>query len=262
MCCLGRKIEELADSCGGVVSVSVRNVRNAFDFSLNAGARVIAGSTIKVPILIEGLRQVKAGRLSLASQYAISRAKSCGGSGVISHLSDGILLSIQDLLTLMIIVSDNTATNALIDIVGMHSVNKTMHSLDCPGIALNRKMYDWDAVKQGRENYVVASEMTDLLGRLARREVVSPELDALAHEILRAQLYTDLLGLFLPEGVLANKTGQVATAVNDCAIVTTDSFCYAIAVFTQDTACLGETKIAIGRISKLVYDAVACKNCG
>lgn len=262
MSSLGRKIEQLAASCGGVVSVSVRNVSNAFDFSLNADARVIAGSTIKVPILIEALRQVKIGRLSLATEYAIRGGKSCGGSGVISHLSDGILFSVQDLLTLMIIVSDNTATNAIIDVVGMQSVNKTMNSLGYSGIALNRKMYDWDAVEQGWENYVVASEMTDLLARLARREVVSPELDALAHDIMRAQLYSDTLGLFLPEGVLANKTGQVRTALNDCGIVTTESFCYSIAVFTQDTACLGETKIAIARLSKLVYDAAVSKNCG
>jgi len=259
---LRQQIEQLAASYGGVVSVSVRNVSNAFDFSLNPEARVIAGSTIKVPILIEALRQVKTGQLSLSTEYAIRGGKSCGGSGVIRHLSDGIIFSVQDLLTLMIIVSDNTATNALIDILGMQSVNKTMRSLGYYGIVLNRKMYDWDAVEQGRENYVVASEMTDLLLRLARRELVTPELDGLAHDIMRAQLFSDVLGLFLPEGVLANKTGQVGTAVNDCGIVTTDGFSYAIAVFTQDTASIGETKVAIGRISKLIYDAVTGKNCG
>lgn len=254
-------IERLAESCGGLVSVSVRDISNAFDFSLNADAQVGSASTIKVPILVGALRQVRQGRLSLSTEYALRGGRSCGGSGVISHLSDGILLSIQDMLTLMIIVSDNTATNMIIDIVGMGSVNSTMQSMGYTGIALNRKMYDWDALEQGRDNFVVASEMTDLLVKIARREAVGGEMDELALKIMRGQLYTDVLGLFLPEGVLANKTGSVGTVVNDCGIVTTDRFSYAIAVFTQNTTCFGETRIAIGRISKLVYDAVS-KNCG
>jgi beta-lactamase class A len=256
------EIERLAQACGGTVSVCVRDVSNAFDFSLNEGARVGAASTIKVPTLVEAVRQVKEGRLSLGAEYTLRGKQRCGGSGVISHLHEDVLLTLQDLLTLMIIVSDNTATNAVIDIVGMDNVNSTLRSFGYTGTALMRRMYDWEAMAQGRDNYVVAEEMADLLARIARREAVGPEWDDLVLAIMRNQLFSDELGLFLPEGVLANKTGQRGTVVNDCGIVTTDRFCYSIAVFTQDTECFGETKIAIGRISKAVYDAAGRKSCG
>ncbi len=160
-------VDRMAKELGGTVSVAVRDIKNAFDLSLNAEEQMGAASTIKVPILIEALRQVKLGRLQLSTEYALRGGKSCGGSGVISHLSDGMLFSVKDLLTLMIIVSDNTATNAMIDIVGIGSVNATMQSMGYRGIALNRKMYDWEALEQGRDNFVVASEMADLLARVA-----------------------------------------------------------------------------------------------
>jgi len=255
-------IERLAQSCGGTVSVSVRDISKAFDFSFNADAPIVAASTIKVPIMIETLKQARDGRISLSTEYVLRKTGRVAGSGVISQLSDGLLLTIRDLLTLMIIVSDNTATNMLIDIVGMSSVNATMQAMGYKGLTLRRKMYDWDAVAQGVDNRVVAAEMADLLARMARGVLLGSEEDALALQIMRGQLYNHILGLFLPEGVLANKTGQVGTALNDCGIVATDQFSYAVAIFTQDTDCLGETQIAVSRMSKLICDAAACKNCG
>lgn len=76
-----------------------------------------------------------------------------------------------------------------------------------------------------------------------------------------AQQFTANLGLLLPEGVLANKTGQVNDAVNDCGLVTTPDFCYSIAVFTQGAKSIGEAQVTIGRISKLIYDAALSKSC-
>lgn len=249
-------IENLAEACGGTVSVSVRNIRNAFDFALNDDVRLNSASTIKVPILVEALRQVRAGRLSLAAEYEVSREVCKPGSGVIVHIHEGLKVTLQDLLTLMIITSDNTATNMSIDLVGMDNVNAMLREFGCEGISLGRKMYDWDALAQGRDNWTVAQEMTDLLVKVAQNEAVGEGYDKLILDIMTKQLYCDELGLYLPEGVLANKTGQVGTVVHDCGVVTTPEFSYAIAVFTGDAPVAGEAKVTIGRISKLVWDEV------
>jgi len=259
---LRREIENLARACGGVVSVSVRNIYNAFDFALNDDVRLGSASTIKVPILVEALRQVRDGRLSLETEYRISRDQCRPGSGVLTHLHEGIAVTLRDLLTLMIITSDNTATNMVIDIVGMENVNSMLCGFGYAGTTLMRKMYDWEALSQGKDNWIVAREMTDLLVKIARDEAVEGELDKLILSIMRNQLYSDELGLLLLEGVLANKTGRVNNVVHDCGVVTTPGFCYAIAVFTADAPVAGEAKVAIGRISKLVYDAVSAgKSC-
>ena len=256
------QIKTLAEACGGTVCVCVRNIENAFDFSLNDEVRVGSASTIKVPILLEALRQARGGELCLDTQYAVGAEQRCDGSGVLTHLHDGLVVNLRDLLTLMIIVSDNAATNIVMDIVGVDNVNSTLRAFGYTGTTLMRKMYDWDAIARGRDNFVVAREMADLLARIARHDALGGEWDELILTIMGKQMFQDELGLLLPEDVLANKTGQVDGVVNDCGIVTTERFRYAIAVFTQDAPCPGEAKVTIGRISKVIYDAVgAGKSC-
>lgn len=256
------QIERIAEACGGIVSVSVKDVSSAFDFAFNGDLRVRSASTIKVPIIVEAMRQVRAGKLSLDAEYSFALDTRCPGSGVITHLREGVTLSLKDILTLMIIVSDNTATNAAIDIVGIDSVNAMLREFGYSGTVLMRKMYDWDGIAAGIDNFVVANEMSDLLARIARREAIGGGYDEIVHDIMRNQSYCDQLGLLLPEGVLANKTGEVEGVVNDCGIVTTDEFCYAIAVFVKDPPVPGEAKVAIGRVSKVIFDAVAAgKTC-
>jgi beta-lactamase class A len=250
------QVEQLAQACGGDVSVCVRKISNAFDLAFNEDLRVRSASTIKVPIIVEAMRQVHAGTLDLQTEYTFTPDRRCSGSGVITHLREGAVLSLKDILTLMIIVSDNTATNAAIDIVGIDNVNAMLRGFGCTGTTLMRKMYDWEGIAAGRDNFAVAREMADLLVRIARREAVGGGYDEMIHGIMKGQLYSDELGLLLPEGVLANKTGQVDGVVNDCGIVTTDSFCYTIAVFVKDPPCPGEAKVGIGRISKAIFDAV------
>lgn len=255
-------VERMAKELGGTVSVAVRNIDNAFDFSFNDEARVGSASTIKVPILLEALRQARDGVLSLDKDHAITADQRCDGSGVLRHMRDGLVVTIRDLLTLMIIVSDNTATNILIDIVGIDKVNSTLRGFGYTSTTLMRKMYDWDGIARGRNNFVVAREMADLLARIARHDALGGEWDELIMSVLGKQMFQDELGLLLPDGVLANKTGQVDGVVNDCGVVTTERFRYSIAVFTKDAPCPGEAKVMIGRISKVIYDAVgAGKSC-
>ncbi len=255
-------VRNLAQDCGGSVSVSVRNISNAFDISFNEGIRMGSASTIKVPIIVEAMRQARDGRLSLDAEYSVSAEKRCAGSGVITHLHEGLVLTLKDLLTLMIITSDNTATNMCIDIVGMDRVNAMLGEFGYQGTALNRRMYDWDALSQGRDNWIVAEEITDLLARIALGEAVGDGYDKLILDIMHKQLYSDVLGMFLPEGVLANKTGSVNQFVHDCGVVTTPEFSYAIAVLTADVPSAGEARLTIGRISKVIFDAVSAgKSC-
>jgi beta-lactamase class A len=256
------QIKSLAEACGGTVSVAVRNISNGFDFSFNEDVRIGSASTIKVPILLEALRQARDGELCLDTGYAVTAEQRCDGSGVLRHLHDGLAITLKDLLTLMIIVSDNTATNIVIDTVGMDKVNSTLRAFGCTGTTLMRKMYDWGDIAQGRDNFVVAKEMADLLARIARREALGGEWDDMLLGMMRKQQFSDQLGLLLPEGILANKTGEANGAVNDCGVLTTDDFRYSIAVFTQDAPSIGEAKVTIGRISKVIYDAAgAGKSC-
>lgn len=281
------KINEWVEAADGIVSVSVRNIRNAFDYSLNDKVRMGAASTIKVPLIVETLSQVRDGILSLDQVFQIADEMCCPGSGVITHLHSGTALTLKDLLTLMLIVSDNTATNVIIDLVGSHrkqnesvadivdsthsmsskmlqaslNVSDTLKSLGFTQTALKRKMYDWGGIKDGIENYITAREMAELFVLIAQGKAVGDGYDKLIIDILCNQMFQDGLSLFLPDGVkFANKPGECDDVVHDCGIIMTSKFSYSIALCTQPAGNHGESKVLMGRISKAIYDCVSAAN--
>ena len=102
--------------------------------------RFRAASTVKIPIMIELYRQIDQGQPALADPYVLRPEDHAVGSGVLLHLHDGLALTLNDLIYLMISISDNTATNILIDLAGMDRVNATMQDLDMANSTLGRTM--------------------------------------------------------------------------------------------------------------------------
>jgi len=249
------QIAGMAAECGGFVSVAVRTIQNAGDISLSEGEVVSSASIIKVPMLVEAMRQVRDGELSFEREFGLADDERVRGSGVMRYLHTGTELTLKDLLWLMIVVSDNSATNILVDVLGVEKVNSTMRAMGFDKTTLQRKMYDWDAIEKGLDNVCAAGEIADLLVRIARKEAVGGEWDEMILDMLTHQQETSRLGLFLPEEAkLANKTGSREGVFHDCGIITTDAFRYSIAVFTKDAKSTGDAHLAIARISKTVYD--------
>ncbi len=258
---LQESIVQIAAGCGGMVSVAVRNIENAGDISINDREVMSSASIIKVPMLVEALMQARDGAIDLDREIILNDEQRVRGSGVLRYLHAGVKLTIMDLLWLMIIVSDNTATNIVMDIIGVESVNQTLRSMGYNQTALRRKMYDWEAIDKGLDNVCTAAEIADLLVRIARKEAVGGEWDEKALDMLSHQQETSRLGLFLPEEArLANKTGSREGIFHDCGIVTGPGFRYAIAVFTKGARSTGDAHLTISRVSKAVYDYFATRN--
>jgi len=255
---IDRQIADIAAECGGTMSMAVRSIKGAFDLSANDGLIVSSASIIKVPILVEAMSQVSAGALSLDKEYVLADEDRVRGSGVMRYLHTGAVLTLKDLLTLMIIVSDNTATNIVIDTVGIDNVNRRLKDMGYCQTALQRKMYDWAAIEKGLDNVCTAGEMADLMARIAVKEAVGGQWDEMILDMLHHQQDTSRLGMLLPETAkLANKTGSREGVFHDCGIVSTGDFAYAISVFTVEARSAGEAQLAIARVSRVVFDAVA-----
>src|SRR5699024_4737356 len=129
------------------------------DIGINEDKVYSSASTIKVPILVEGLRQADKGIINLDEKTTVSSSDITNGGGIIRHLSDNQELSIRDLMYLMIIVSDNTATNMVIDRVGMDAVNQACIEMDCHDTKLQRKMLE--SVKP-KDNLTSAKDMSTI----------------------------------------------------------------------------------------------------
>ena len=146
-----RKLENAAEEFEGVMGISIKDLNSGDEFSVNSDERFMTASAIKIPVLIELLRKAKSGELDLNERVTISNDLKVGGSGVLKELGDGTeTMTIRDLATLMIIVSDNTATNIMIDIADMDDVNAVLEGLGLKVIRIRRKMQDFEAIKAGR----------------------------------------------------------------------------------------------------------------
>src|SRR5262245_5351999 len=250
---LTAEIEKVANSLDGVMGVAIKDLTTGEEILINDQLTFPTGSSIKIPVLIELHKQASEGKYKLSDQRWIERKDQIGGSGVIVNFGDHTSqLSLNDLAVLMIVLSDNTATNMLIDQVGMANVNRTMDELGLKQIRLRRKMIDQAASARGDENTANPREAMTLMEKLYRGQAINKQLSDDALKILRIRKNSPIPRL-LPDSVeIANKPGGIEGVACDWAVVYVPHRPYAIAIMTNYN---GEgADDAIAKVSKLAYD--------
>ena len=178
-----------------------------------------SASTIKIAILLAALQQVDAGRHQLDESIRITAGNRVGGTGVLFGLPSVQQLTLQELCQLMMVVSDNTATNQLIDLLGLDAINQFIQTAGLQHTALRRKMMDSEAQKAGRDNTSSARDLCCLMLWLQQAGHLSPAMQSHALNLMATERPQALLAAALPEGVQAcNKVGQLANLRNDVGI--------------------------------------------
>jgi beta-lactamase class A len=156
-------------------------------------------SLIKVPVLVALYRAVDEGRVNLTARIRYSEEHRCLGSGVLSRMTPGVEMTVRDAAVLMIIISDNSATNMVIDLVGLEQVNETMRAFGLKQTTIFQRLGDTKAGLDARKMSVsTARGMTRLLELVARHEAVSPEASEDMLRIMRRQDYRHELSRLLP----------------------------------------------------------------
>ncbi|HEX3159237.1 MAG TPA: serine hydrolase, partial [Gemmatimonadaceae bacterium] len=163
-----QRLDSVASAGPGVIGVAVEDLSTGERFAVNDSLAFPQASAIKVAILLELLRQSDAGTLALGDRVELRAAQQVGGSGVLQSFADGgSSLSLHDLAVLMITLSDNTATNLLIERVGMPSVNRTLDGLGLGEIRLRRLMIRPAESARGNENVASPRAAARLMARLS-----------------------------------------------------------------------------------------------
>ena len=182
---------------------------------------LVAASVIKVPIMVEAFRRFGEGTLSPDMVVEIRAEHKKPSCGALTYMHDGLKVTVMDLVTLMIIVSDNTASNLMIDLLGVESVNRTMEQLGIPGICLRRKLFEPELSRQGIQNTITARGVGMLLDRMARGALLGGEADAKMMEILGDQRLNGKLPFFLHsmDVDVAHKTGEDDGTTHDCGVI-------------------------------------------
>src|SRR5215213_11783587 len=137
---LDDQVKTLVTSFKGKVNVFAKNFDTGETYALNADERVRTASTIKIAVMIEAFARVAEGKAKWTDEVALTKEKKVSGSGILNELSDGLKLTLRDAVNLMMILSDNTATNLVLDVLTTDAVNARMESLGFKQIKIMRKV--------------------------------------------------------------------------------------------------------------------------
>ncbi len=242
---MDRNLAGVVRNFPGTISVYAKNLDTGKSFALRADDRVRTASTIKLPIMVAVFQSVAEGKAQWSDTIVLRDQDKVSGSGVLRELSEGVALPLRDLVHLMIVVSDNTATNLLLSRFGADSVNERMEALGLKNTRSLRKIRgDGNALKEpegwseegrkpGNERYGIGystpREMAMLLEMIESGKVVSPEASRQMIAILERQQFKDGIGRQWRLKV-ASKSGALDTLRSDAGIVYTKRGRVAIAI--------------------------------
>lgn len=245
-------LNRIALSNDGVMGVFVKDLTSGETFAVNADTIFPQASSIKIPILIALMRQAQDGKLDLADRIEIRPAGLVGGSGVLQFFSDGgSAVSLRDLAVLMVVLSDNSATNLIIDRVGMDNVNAMFDGLGLKGTRLARKMIDIGAERADRENRSTPRQMAALVEMLNAGKLLDAEHTKMALEILEYPKDSPLHAGVPDTIAVAEKPGSLNGAQCDSGIVFLSGRPYVISVMTTFNSTNGDS--AISSVSARVF---------
>lgn len=245
------RIEEAVTASGAQIGVAISHLESGEEVMFNADTPVPLASVVKIPVLVEAFRQIGEEHFVLEDRWRLEHHCKALGSGILTQFDDDLMLTVKDLLTLMITVSDNTATDIVIQRLGIEAIDNTMHRLGLTQTHVARTLAEifadmlpspdpdqnpyelarWEAEHGVRRdgfayslgdnnNVGTPREMNRLLTMIFNVELLDRAACDLMLDILLKQQYHDRLPRFLPPGTpVAHKTGTLNGIRNDCGII-------------------------------------------
>jgi beta-lactamase class A len=251
---LESRIHEIDRNLDGVMGVAIEDLTSRQTFFLQPDEVFPQASSIKIAVLAEFYRQAQEGKLKLTDLYTVQKSDLVFDSDIMNGLTPGVTqITLRDLATMMVAVSDNSATNVLINRVGMENVNALLDSLGLARTRLRRKMMDLKAASEGRENIGTPREMMTLLDALYRGKVLNKELTDDFFTMLSTHKES-WIPRDLPSGIkIANKPGELEAVRNDSGVIFVENRPYILCVMTTYLHNEREGEQAIADVSGATY---------
>ena len=249
-----QKLRTIVETSDAVVGVAIKNLATGEKFFINENEVFPQASCIKIHILAELYHQAEQGTIRLGDVLPLSASVRVGGSGVLNELGESsVSMSIRDYAVLMIVLSDNTATNLLIRKVGMENVNTFLRSQGAVKTRLQRMMMDVKAAAEGRENVGTPKEVLMILEKLYRGEIVNKKASEEMLSILQKPKVGPIRAGVPADIVVANKEGDVEGVRCDVGIVSLPKAPYVICVMTKLLVQESDGPRIVTDISRLTY---------
>jgi beta-lactamase class A len=251
---LQEEIRSVDKGLDGVMGLAVKDLTSGETFFIHGDEIMPQASSIKIAVLANLYLQAQQSKLKLTDEYIVRNQDLVSGSDIMLGLTPGVTrLTLRDLSTMMVAVSDNSATNVLIQRVGMANVNAMLDNLCLHATRLQRQMMDLKAAGEGRENVSTPREMMTLLETIYRGKLLNKEMTADFIKMLSTHKESSLLQGLPDDVVAASKPGELEAVRNDSGIVLVKGRPYILCVMTTYLKDEKDGAAAIRKISALTY---------
>jgi beta-lactamase class A len=252
----------IAGRLSGTLGIAVKTLESGDSFYLNEDETFPSASTIKIHILLELFNQVRSGQRSLAEMIDVPTSGRVGAlwdqtsSGILKDLESVGRISLKDAATLMMIVSDNVATNLIVDLFGIEGIQGMIQSLGLSKTKFQRKMMDFESAAKGLHNITTPHDLMRTMEQIATAQVLdSSSCSAILGIMSRAQDVLGLRRLIPPTIRVEHKTGELDDVCNDVGIVRLPNEPFVIAVMTKSVNVV-EGWDAVAEVGKLFHDTL------
>lgn len=251
-CLMLDQINHLIETVPGTFGLYYQNLITGESLAVNADRPFLAASVIKLPVLMAVMQEMHEGRLHPLDTLRLVREEKVPSCGALYYMSDPQEITLRDLYTLMIILSDNTAANRIMRLVGMDRINEVIATAGLRHTRLNRLLFDAEAQRQGKENTFSPADAGLLMEHIYHGTFVSPVMSREAKEILLLQQLKNKLRALIPRSVpIAHKTGEDSDMTHDVGIVYTNQP-FILCLASNETDVI-QAEEAIRRIALVCY---------
>lgn len=247
-------IDKSLETMSGEFSIVLKDLKNdSMLYEKDSARQVPSASTIKILIMIEAFNQLLKGELDLNEKLAVKSDEKVGFSLVTVMNTD--CYTLRDYIILMMTVSDNTATNVMMDRLGIDSINATGKALGLCKTKLQRKMMDFKAAEEGRQNFTSARDMACMVEKLYRHAILTPEACEEMLSIMSINTRKDDIARYLPPEIrVAHKGGTLDNLNHDIGIVFHPHGDYLLGIFGTELPNNIEGEEYIAQLSKKLFE--------
>ncbi|HJP94899.1 MAG TPA: serine hydrolase [Pyrinomonadaceae bacterium] len=239
---LDEQVKQIVSSFKGKVNLFAKNLDTGETYGLNPDERVRTASTIKIAVMIEAFARVAEGKAKWTDEVVLTKEKKVSGSGILIELSDGLRLTLRDAVNLMMILSDNTATNLVLDVLTTDAVNARMESLGFKQIKIMRKVGSGGESMAGKDpenkkyglGFATPREMVLVMEKLERGEIISPAASKEMIELMKREQGRNAIGRSLWDVPMASKYGALDRLRSAVGILYTKKGRIAMAISCDD----------------------------
>jgi beta-lactamase class A len=269
---LDDQVKPLVASFKGKVSLFAKNLDTGETYALNPDERVRTASTIKIAVMIEAFARVAEGKIKWTDEVVLTKEKKVSGSGILTELSDGLHLTLRDAVNLMMILSDNTATNLVLEVLTTDAVNARMEALGFKNIKIMRRIGSGGESVAGKDpenkkyglGMATPREMVLVMEKLERGEIISPAASKEMIDLMKREQGRNAIGRSLWTVPMASKYGALDRLRSAVGILYTKKGKIAMAISCDE---MPETMwsvdnpayLLMSRLSEVIADGLASR---